>query len=155
MDMNRRFYWEITTFFGKYAFNIHFSVLNVHFCLPNVYFFFIQKSTYMKISIMKLIFLVQTQTSEKYFQIFRCFVNTFLQVRIVCTNKCISEIPRIFRKNIISRRETKCPQIFDEEHCCCSRIAFPDDMDLPQPWNEYRKMMDNLIIKATTLLFIE
>ena len=51
---------------------------------------------------MKLIFLVQKQISEKCFQIFRCFVNTFLQVRIVCTNKCISEIPRIFRKNIIN-----------------------------------------------------
>ena len=52
MDMNCRFYWEITTFFGKHIFNIHF-------CIPNVHFFFVQKSTYMKISIMKLIFLVQ------------------------------------------------------------------------------------------------
>ena len=22
-------------------------------------------------------------------------------------------------------------QIFDEEHCCCSRVAFPKDMNLP------------------------
>ena len=28
-------------------------------------------------------------------------MNTFLQVRIVCTDKCVSEIPRIFLKNII------------------------------------------------------
>ena len=27
--------------------------------------------------------------------------------------------------------EWKCPQIFDEEHCRCSRIAFSEDMDLP------------------------
>ena len=66
MDMNRRFYWEVTTFLGKYTFNIHFFVLNVHFfilnihfSISNVHFFFIQKFTYMKISIMKLIFLVQ------------------------------------------------------------------------------------------------
>ena len=57
MDMNRRFYREIATFFGKYTFNIHFSVLNVHF-------FFVQKSTYIKISIMKLIFFIQKQISQ-------------------------------------------------------------------------------------------
>ena len=107
MDMNRRFYREITTFFGKYTFNIHFSVLNVHFFIFNIHFFFIQKFTYMKISIMKLIFLVQKQISEKRFQILCCFVNTFLQVRIVCTDKCVSEIPRISRKNIIGCREPK------------------------------------------------
>ena len=81
--MNRRFYREITTFFGKYTFNIHFFFLNVHF------------------------FFVQKQISEKCFQILCCFVNTFLQVRIVCTDKCISEIPRIFCKNIISCRKPK------------------------------------------------
>ena len=65
MDMNRRFYREITTFFGKYTvnihffvLNIHFSILNIHFCIPNVHFLFVQESTYMKISITKLIFLV-------------------------------------------------------------------------------------------------
>ena len=75
MDMNRRFYREITIFFGKYTFNIHFfvlnvhfSILNIHFCNPNVHFLFVQKSTYMKVSIMKLIFLVQKQISEKRFQ---------------------------------------------------------------------------------------
>ena len=46
MNMNRRFYWEITAFSEKHTSNIHFFVLNVHF-------FFIQKSTYMKISIIR------------------------------------------------------------------------------------------------------
>ena len=96
--------------------NIHFFILNVHFSDSNVHFFFIQSFTYMKISIMKFIFLVQKQISEKRFQILCCFVNTFLKVRIVCTNKCISEIPRIFRKNIIGCREAQCSQILDEEH---------------------------------------
>ena len=57
-------------FFGKYTFNIHFFVLNIHF-------FFVQKSTYMKISIMKLFFLLQKQISKKRFQILCCFVNRF------------------------------------------------------------------------------
>ena len=43
--MNRRFYCEIAGFCGKHAFNVHFHTLNVHF-------FFVQKSTYMKISIL-------------------------------------------------------------------------------------------------------
>ena len=121
MDMNRRFYREIATLFGKYTFNIHFLVLNVHFFILNIHFYFsnvhffcIQKSAYMKISIVKLIFLVQKQISEKRFQILCCFVNIFLQIRVVRTNKCISKIPRIFRKNIIGCRKAKCPQIFDE-----------------------------------------
>ena len=93
-----------------YRFNIHFCILNVHFFRFKVHFFFytihfflfkvhfifIHKSTYVKISIIKLIVLVQAQVFEKQFKIFCCSVNTFLQVRIVCTNKCISEIPRIF-----------------------------------------------------------
>ena len=108
-DVNFCFYREIPALFRKYTFNIHFFVLNVHFFSSNVHFCIIQKSTYMKISIVKLIFLVQKQISEKHFQIFCCFVNTFLQVRIVCTNKCISEIPRIFCKNIIGCRESQCP----------------------------------------------
>ena len=93
-----------------YRFNIHFCILNVHFFRFKVHFFFytihfflfkvhfifIHKSTYVKISIIKLIVLVQAQVFEKQFKIFCCSVNTFLQVRIVRTNKCISEIPRIF-----------------------------------------------------------
>ena len=31
-------------------------------------------------------------------------MNTHFQVRVICTDKCISEIPRIFRKNIIGYR---------------------------------------------------
>ena len=53
MNMNRRFYWEITAFSEKHTSNIHFFVLNVHFWISNVHFFFIQKSTYMKISIIR------------------------------------------------------------------------------------------------------
>ena len=70
MDMNRRFYREIATFFRKYTFNIQFFVLNIHFFILNIHFFFIQKSTYMKISIVEFIFLFQKQVSEKRFQIF-------------------------------------------------------------------------------------
>ena len=49
----------------------------------------------MKISIVEFIFLIQKQISQKYFEIFCRFMNTFLQIRAVCTDKCISEIPRI------------------------------------------------------------
>ena len=65
MDMNRRFYCEIAAFCGKHAFNVHFHTLNVHF-------FFVQKSAYVKISILKFILLVQKQVSKKQFQIFCC-----------------------------------------------------------------------------------
>ena len=77
------------------------------------------------ICIMKLILLVQKQISEKHFQILRCFVNTFLQVRIVCTDKCISEIPRIFRQYIIGSRKNKCPQTGFELHNSTSASSFP------------------------------
>ena len=35
--MNRRFYWEITAFLEKHAFNVHFFILNIHFrcCFAN------------------------------------------------------------------------------------------------------------------------
>ncbi len=47
MNMNRRFYWEITAFLEKHAFNVHFFILNIHFRISHIHFFFIQKSTYM------------------------------------------------------------------------------------------------------------
>ncbi len=43
--MNRRFYWEITAFLEKHAFNVHFFILNIHFRISHIHFFFIQKST--------------------------------------------------------------------------------------------------------------
>ena len=106
--MKRRFYREIAAFRRKYAFNVHFFLFNIHFCTFNVHFFFIQKSAYVKISILEFVLLVQKQVSKKHLQIFCRFVNTFLQVRIVCTDKCISKIPRIFRKNIIGCSKAKC-----------------------------------------------
>ena len=81
---------------------------------------------------MKFISFIQKQISEENFKIFCCFVNALLQICIVRTNKCISKIPRIFCKNIICRRETECPQIFNEEYCCGSCITFSKDMNLPQ-----------------------
>ena len=81
VDVDSRFYRKIAAFFGKHTFNIHF--------------FIIQKSAYVKISIVKFVLLVQKQVSKKRFQIFCCFVNPFLQVRVVCTDKSISEIPRM------------------------------------------------------------
>ena len=116
MNVNRRFYRKIAAFRGKYAFNVHF--------------FFIQKSAYVKISILEFILLVQKKVSKKHFQIFCCLMNTFLQVCIVCTDRCISKIPRIFRKNIIGYSKAQCSQIFNKEHCCCSRIAFSENMNL-------------------------
>ena len=107
--MGSRFYRKIAALFGKYTFNVHFFVLNIHFFGFNIHFSFVQKSTYVQIPIMKFGFLIQQQIFKKHFKIFCGFVNPFLQVCIVCTDKGVSEIPRIFCKNIISCRETKCP----------------------------------------------
>ena len=136
MDMNRCFYRK-ALLLGKYAFNVHFLVftvhffiLNVHFSGSNVTFFFIQVSLYMKISIMKFIFLVQKQIPEERFQILCCFVDTF-EGSYSLHEQVHFEIPRIFRKNIIVCREAQCSQILDEEHGRCSRISFAENMDLP------------------------
>lgn len=60
------------------------------------------------------------------------FVDILLQVRIIRSDKCIPEIPSMIRKNIIRCRKTKCSQILDEKHRCCSRISLSKNMDLPQ-----------------------
>ena len=97
MDMDRCFDREITAFFGKYTFNVHFLflnvrffILNIRFCILNIHFFSIQKFTDVKISIVKLIFLIQKQIFEKAFNILCCFADTFLQVRIIRTDKYFS-----------------------------------------------------------------
>ena len=63
-------------------------------------------------TVAKLIFLIQKQISVKCFQILCCFVNTFLQIRIVSADKCISErkkTPAQVRKQTANQR-SKCIQ---------------------------------------------
>ena len=91
MNMNRRFYWEITTFSGKHTFNTHFFclwmstffILNIHFSNPQCPLFSSFKSPLIwRFLLWSSFFSFKKKISEKYFQILCCFVNTFLQVRI-------------------------------------------------------------------------
>ncbi len=56
-----------------------------------------------------------------------------LRATLEYTDKCVSKIPCIFRKNIICCRKTKGSQILDKKYRRRSRITFSEDMNLPQP----------------------
>ena len=87
----------------------------------------------MQVTVMKLVFLIQKQISKKDFQIFCCFMNTFLQVGIIGTNECVSEVPSVYCKDIIGCGKAKRSEVLDKEDRRCSCVAFAKNMNLPQP----------------------
>ena len=79
------------------------------------YFKFMQTVT-------KLIFLIQKQISVKCFQILCCFVNTFLQIRIVSADKCISERKkRLLRLG--NRRQINVLNVFNFQFLCSKHFT--------------------------------
>ena len=82
----------------------------------------------MKISIMKLILLVQKQISEKRFQILRCFVNAFWQIRMA---SFIASIP-LSIQIIPELRIT-----FNQSRSFLTIIAFHSFSDLKNPVTDF------------------
>ena len=95
---------------------------------------------------MKRMVLVQQQISQKQLQILRCLMDVVFQVILVGPDEGIAEVPGILRKNVIGHIKAERPKILDEEHRCCSGIALPEYVNLPQPRNENRKVMDDLYL---------
>lgn len=78
-------------------------------------------------------------------------MDTIFQIIIVCPDEGIPKIPRILGKNIIRHIKTERAQIFDEKYRRRSGISLSKYMDLPQPRNEHRKVMDEFIHGKITI----
>ena len=72
-------------------------------------------------------------------------MDAVFHIIIVCPHKGIPEIPRILSKNIIRHIKAGRTQILDKKHCRRSGVSLSEYMDLPQPRNEQRKVMDDFI----------
>ena len=58
-------------------------------------------------------------------------MNTFLQIVIICTNQCVTEIPRILTERIVIDTEPKGFHILNHKHGGGSCVAFAEGMNLP------------------------
>ena len=58
-------------------------------------------------------------------------MNTLLQIVIVCSDQCITEIPGIFTERIVIDMEPKSLHILYHKHRSCSCIPFAEGMNLP------------------------
>ena len=58
-------------------------------------------------------------------------MNTFLQIVIVCTNQCITEIPRVFTERIVIDTEPKSFHILNHKHGGGSCVTLAEGMNLP------------------------
>ena len=61
----------------------------------------------MAITVPKFIRFFQQQITEKLFQIFCIHVDAFVHIRIICTDKSITEIPAVLFKRLIVYIKTK------------------------------------------------
>ena len=60
-----------------------------------------------------------------------CRMHIVLQIIEVCSDECISEVPRVLSKNLIAHVEAKGLQILNHEHSCCPGIPLTERMNLP------------------------
>ena len=63
-------------------------------------------------SVFQLVICAEQEICKKQFQKFRSRMNAFLQIGIVCSDKCITKIPRVFTERIVVHTETKGFHIF-------------------------------------------
>lgn len=130
---------------GKHIFNVRFFFVNVYFSFANVHFFRLNRcSADMQCPVMQRIVFIQQEIAKERFKVLCRLMNAFFQVVIVCPDQRITKIPRIFGKNIVCYIKAQRVQILDKEYRRCSGVTLAKDMDLPQPGNEKRKVMNNL-----------
>ena len=65
------------------------------------------------------------------FKIYSCIVYTHTSVFIVCTNQCVSEIPRVLGKKVVVYFEAYGMEVQYGKNCCCSGVTFTKRMYLP------------------------
>ena len=80
--------------------------------------------------------LAQQKVSEKTLQIDQIRINTFSDISIICTDKCIAEIPAVSFKRLITNNKTKSPEIFYCKNCCSPCISLSKRMNLPYAGNK-------------------
>lgn len=68
-------------------------------------------------------------------------MNTFLQIVIVCTNQCITEIPRVLTERIVIDAEPKGFHILNHKHGGGSCVTLAKGMNLPNIRCEFCKVL--------------
>ncbi len=61
----------------------------------------------MKITIAQVLLVSQQQNPKKTFQIYRCIINTFLCILVIRSYQCITEIPGMISKKIVTHIKAK------------------------------------------------
>ena len=67
-------------------------------------------------------------------------MNTLLQIIIVCTNQCVTEIPRVFTERIVINTEPKSFHILNHKHGGGSCVTLAEGMNLPNIRCKFSKM---------------
>ena len=98
----------------------------------------------MTVSIFQFIMLSHQEITEESFKKLWIFVNSFLQIVVICTNQSIPKIPGIFSKNIVVYIKSQRAEIFDCKNSGCSCIFLSKRMNLPEAGNKERNMLYNL-----------
>lgn len=61
----------------------------------------------MKITIAQVLLVSQQQNPKKTLQIYRCIINTFLCILVIRSHQCITEIPGMISKKIVTHIKAK------------------------------------------------
>ena len=94
----------------------------------------------MQFTIAELCGFAKQHIAEEVLQIYGRFGDTFLQVAVVGTNQCVTEVPRVRCKKFVGDLESKRLKIFDHKDCCSTSVAFAKNVYLPKVGTEADEM---------------
>ena len=83
-------------------------------------------------SVFQFVVFSEQEIPEEFFKEFLIFMDSFLKVVVVRTDKGIPKIPGIFCKKLVVRIESKRAQIFYRENRGCPCVSFSESVNLPK-----------------------
>ena len=82
-------------------------------------------------SVFQFVVFSEQEIPEEFFKKFRIFMDSFLKIVVVRTDKGIPKIPGIFREYSVVRIESERAKIFYRENRGCPCVAFSESVNLP------------------------
>ena len=97
------------------------------------------------ITILQLVIRAQKEIAEEHLQELCGGVNALLQIRIVCSDQGVAEVPRVLFKGVVVHTKAEGFHIFDHKHGGGTGVSLAEGMDLPNVGGEFRQMLHRCI----------
>ena len=78
-------------------------------------------------------------------------MDAFLQIIVICTNQCITKIPRIFLECIVVYAKAECFHIFYHKYGSCTVVSLAERVNLPNIRSKFCQMLYSFIYRQALI----